>query len=82
MRHNMILYSSFLFSLPNANTSAASCYYCIVKSSSDNLGFNHVTNDGQTSTDDPECQEYVICFISFHESSLDLYPFFHLGYRN
>lgn len=32
-----------------------------------------MTKDGKTSTDDPECQEYVICFISFHESSLDLF---------
>ncbi|XP_005100700.1 protein Njmu-R1 isoform X1 [Aplysia californica] len=61
-------------SFTDSISTSASCYYCILKSSSDSLGFDHVTQDGVAEAGgDNDCQEFVVCFISFLESSLDLF---------
>jgi len=55
-------------------TTSACCYYCVVRSSSDSMGFNYVNEDGNPgSVEDSDCQQFVICFLSFQESSLDLF---------
>ncbi|XP_070188473.1 protein Njmu-R1-like [Littorina saxatilis] len=50
-------------------TSSAACYYCVLKDSSSSA------ESDLTSETSPNRRKFVVCFVSFFDSSLDLYPF-------
>jgi hypothetical protein len=49
--------------------SSAACYYCVLKNSSPD------TSGDSSDESKPSSRKFVICFVSFFDSSLDLYPF-------
>ncbi|CAL1538872.1 unnamed protein product [Lymnaea stagnalis] len=68
-----IFFSVGLHSTPNSSTSAA-CSYCLIEAGSDSFDFDLVASDGKSGDcKENEQQQFVVCFVSLQDSSLDLF---------
>uniref|UniRef100_A0A0B6ZX75 Uncharacterized protein n=1 Tax=Arion vulgaris TaxID=1028688 RepID=A0A0B6ZX75_9EUPU len=51
----------------------ASCYYCQIETASDSLDFDQVLTDDKEGSSSNDSQQFVVCFISFLDSTLYLF---------
>ncbi|XP_059156538.1 protein Njmu-R1-like isoform X2 [Physella acuta] len=68
------LFFSVGLQLAPGTAASASCFCSLVAAASDSLGFDHVAADDSTDVLSlKDRQQFVVCFISFQDGSLDIF---------